>query len=141
MQGWEVQVLDILQRLLQEPRGRDARALDHVFKAYPFFEVLFELDEDGVQTYANWINPSMYGRIRGGGAGTNRSGQSYFSHVRDSGQPFVSPIYLSSATEDFCLTIAAPIYGVGGRFSGVLVGDLNLASMASLLENRVPAAC
>ena len=138
MQGWEEHVLDILQRLLQTPRGRDARALDHVFKAYPFFEVLFELDAQGVQTHANWINPSMYGRIRAGGAGVNRSGQSYFTHVRDSGQPFVSPIYLSSATEDFCLTIAVPIYGADGSFHGVLVGDLNLASMASLLENRVP---
>ncbi len=37
MSGWEAHVLDILQRLLQEPRGRDARALDDVFKAYPFF--------------------------------------------------------------------------------------------------------
>ena len=138
MTGWEDHVLDILQRLLQEPRGRDPHALDHVFKAYPFFEVLFELDAQGVQAHTNWINPSMYGRIRGGGAGANRSGQPYFAHVRDSGQPFVSPIYLSSATEDFCLTIAVPIYGPGRRFGGVLVGDLNLASMASLLENRVP---
>ena len=56
-----------------------------------------------------------------------------------SGQAFVSPIYLSSATQDFCLTIAVPVYGAGGRFAGVLVGDLNLASMASLLENRVSA--
>ena len=137
--GWEQHVLDILQRLLQEPRGRDARALDHVFKAYPFFEVLFELDDQGIQAHANWINPSMYGRIRAGGAGVNRSTQSYFAHVRDSGQAFVSPIYLSSATEDFCLTIAVPIYGNAGHFTGVLVGDLNLASMASLLESRVPA--
>lgn len=136
LSGWEQQVLDILLRLLQEPRGRDPHALDHVFKAYPFFEVLFELDAEGVQTHANWINPLMYGRIRGGGAGANRSAQSYFVHVRDSGRPFVSPIYLSSATEDFCLTIAVPIGGARTDFSGVLVGDLNLASMASLLENR-----
>lgn len=139
MTGWEEQVLHILQRLLQEPRGRDARALDHVFKAYPFFEVLFELDAQGTQRHANWINPTMYGRIRGGGAGANRSAQSYFAHVHDSGQPFVSPIYLSSASEDFCLTIAVPIYSKTQQFEGVLVGDLNLASMASLLENRVQA--
>ena len=139
LSGWEEQVLDILQRLLQTPRARDAHALDHVFRAYPFFEVLFELDADGVQYGANWINPSMYGRIRGGGAGVNRSVQAYFTHVRDSGQPFVSPIYLSSATEDFCLTIAVPIYGAQRRFAGVMVGDLNLASMASLLDNKVTA--
>jgi diguanylate cyclase (GGDEF)-like protein len=137
--GWEAHVLQILQRLLQAPRRRDARALDHVFKAYPFFEMLFELDAEGVQTHVNWINPVMYGRIRAGGAGVNRSSQPYFAHVRDSGQAFVSPIYLSSATEDFCLTIAVPVYGSAGRFAGVLVGDLNLASMASLLEHRVEA--
>ena len=139
MSDWEGHVLDILQRLLQEPRGRDARMLDHVFKAYPFFEMLFELDAQGVQVHANWINPAMYGRIRAGGAGVNRGGQSYFTHVRDSGKPFVSPIYLSSATEDFCLTISVPIYNEEGHFSGVLVGDLNLASMASLLEHRLDA--
>lgn len=138
MSAWEGHVLNILQRLLQEPRGRDPHALDHVFKAYPFFEVLFELDSNGFQTHANWINPMMYGRIRGGGAGIDRSSQSYFLHVRNSGLPFVSPIYLSSATQDFCLTIAAPIQGGNGQFQGVLVGDLNLASMASLLENRLP---
>ena len=137
--GWQEHVFDILQRLLQAPRGHEARALDHFFKAYPFFEVVFELDAHGVQVHANWINPSMYGRIRAGGAGVDRSTQSYFVHVRDSGQAFVSPIYLSSATEDFCLTMAVPIYGRTGRFTGVLVGDLNLASMASLLESRVCA--
>ena len=134
--AWEAQVLDILARLLMEPRGRDAHALDHVFRAYPFFEMLFELDANGVQLCANWVNPAMYGRIRGGGAGINRSSQPYFAYVREHCEPFVSPIYLSSATEDFCLTIAAPIYGAKGAFAGVLVGDLNLASMASLLESR-----
>lgn len=136
LEGWESHVLEMLQHLLSQPRSRDPHAMDHVFKAYPFFEMLFELDEAGRQRYPNWINPSMYGRIRAGGAGTDRAAQAYFSAVQETGAPYVSAIYLSTASEDFCLTISVPIVDGEGVFSGVLVGDLNLASMASLLDRR-----
>lgn len=135
-EGWEAHALSMLQHLLEHPRGRDPHAMDHVFKAYPFFEMLFELDAEGRQRYPNWINPGMYGRIRAGGAGTDRAQQPYFAQVRSTGQPYVSAIYLSSASEDFCLTISVPIRGEDGAFSGALVGDLNLAAMASLLDRR-----
>jgi diguanylate cyclase (GGDEF)-like protein len=134
--GWERHALQMLEHLLAQPRGRDPHAMDHVFKAYPFFEMLFELDAEGRQRYPNWINPAMYGRIRAGGAGTDRAKQPYFAQVRALGHPYVSAIYLSSASEDFCLTISVPIRGEGETFEGTLVGDLNLAAMASLLDRR-----
>lgn len=135
--GWQAEVQAMLQQLLRQPRSRDPHAFDHVFKAYPFFEMLFELDAQGVQRFPNWINPAMYGRIRAGGVGADRSAQPYFAQVAQSGGPSISPIYLSSASEDFCLTIAVPIFGASGEaggLDGVLVGDLNLASMATLLD-------
>lgn len=138
-QDWEAHALDMLNHLLAQPRSRDPHALDHVFKAYPFFEMLFELDGEGRQRYPNWINPSMYGRIRAGGAGAERAQQPYFVAVKESGQPYVSAIYLSTASEDFCLTISVPVRGDNGEFAGVLVGDLNLASMASLVDRREDA--
>lgn len=133
---WEEHALAMLNHLLSQPRSRDPHALDHVFKAYPFFEMLFELDGEGRQRYPNWINPVMYGRIRAGGAGTERAQQPYFAEVQRTGRPYVSAIYLSSASEDFCLTISVPVHGEGGDFAGVLVGDLNLAAMASLVDRR-----
>lgn len=136
---WEEHALAMLYHLLGQPRSRDPHALDHVFKAYPFFEMLFELDGEGRQRYPNWINPVMYGRIRAGGAGTERAQQPYFAEVQRSGRPYVSAIYLSSASEDFCLTISVPVLSDDGQFAGVLVGDLNLASMASLVDRREEA--
>lgn len=138
--AWEEHVLDILHHVLQQPRGRDVHALDHVFKAYPFFEVLFELDGQGIQRHGNWINPAMYGRIRTGGAGVDRSAQPYFTHVQANAKPFISAIYLSTASEDFCLTIAVPQYDQAQHLQAILVGDLNLAAMAALLDARVDAS-
>lgn len=43
----------------------------------------------------------------------------------------MSEIYLSSATEDFCITLAVPLRE-GSVIDGVLVADINISSMASL---------
>ncbi|HET7775824.1 MAG TPA: PDC sensor domain-containing protein, partial [Azospira sp.] len=92
-----------------------------------------ELDGAGVQRFPNWINPDMYGRIKAGGVGVDRGEQPYFRHVADSGQAYVSEIYLSSATEDFCITLAIPLQAEGA-VDGVLVADINIGSMASLTQ-------
>ncbi len=133
---WRGNAFAALDSLMNRPRGRDPHSLDDAFKAYPFFEMVFELDARGVQRFPNWINPSMYGRMRAGGAGIDRSNQEYFSRVAETGQQFVSTIYLSTASEDFCLTLAQPLFSDTGEFSGVLVADLNLSSMAALLDRQ-----
>ncbi|MBX9849749.1 MAG: EAL domain-containing protein [Rhodocyclaceae bacterium] len=133
---WRDNAFAALDSLMNHPRGRDPHSLDAAFKAFPFFEMVFELDARGVQRFPNWINPSMYGRMRAGGAGIDRSSQDYFSRVAQTGQQFVSTIYLSTASEDFCLTLAQPLFSGLGEFSGVLVADLNLTSMAALLDRQ-----
>ncbi|HTJ96954.1 MAG TPA: EAL domain-containing protein [Rhodocyclaceae bacterium] len=133
---WRTNAFEALGSLMNHPRGRDPHCLDAAFKAYPFFEMVFELDAKGVQRFPNWINPSMYGRMRAGGVGIDRSTQDYYSRVASNGQQFVSTIYLSTASEDFCLTLAQPLFSPTGEFSGVLVADLNLSSMAGLLDRQ-----
>ena len=136
---WSDNAFSALSILMNHARSRDPHCLDSAFKAFPFFEMVFELDARGVQRYPNWINPSMYGRMRAGGVGVDRSGQDYFARVAHSGRQFVSTIYLSSASEDFCLTLAQPLF-TDGEFSGVLVADLNLSSMAALLDRQAGEA-
>lgn len=131
---WRDNAFAALESLVQRQRSRDPHCLDAAFKAYPFFEMVFELDADGVQRFPNWINPVMYGRIRAGGVGVDRSAQDYFAKVAASRENYVSTIYLSSASEDFCLTLSQPLFDSQGLFNGVLVADLNLASMAALLD-------
>ena len=58
----------------------------------------------------------------------------------DTGRPFVSPIYLSTASEDFCLTLAVPLADGQGRFDGALVADINIGALAALLRREAAPA-
>ncbi|MCB5187532.1 EAL domain-containing protein [Methylobacillus caricis] len=129
---WQSRALNALKMLQTLPRSQDAHCLDGCFADYPFFEVVFELNIDGSQRYANWINPNMYGKIKAGGAGADRSLQAYYSAVNNSKNPYISSIYLSIATEDFCLTVSVPVFDLEGAMSSILVADINIAAMAML---------
>ncbi len=131
---WQERAVMALQSLLEAKRSADPHALDSCFAAYPFFEVIFELEADGQQRYPNWINPNMYGKIKAGGAGIDRSEQEYYRAIVDNMRPYLSSIYLSSATEDFCLTLSIPIQGEGDSLDGLLVADMNIAAMAMLSQ-------
>ena len=130
--NWQDRALAALQSLLQYRRTADSHDLDGCFNDYPFFEVVFELEPDGTQRYANWINPNMYGKIKAGGAGMDRSQQVYYQVVAETQAPYISSIYLSTATEDFCLTVSIPILDADNVLEGILVADINIAAMAML---------
>ncbi len=129
---WQSRALNALKVLQQLPRHHDAHCMDGCFADYPFFEVVFELNADGTQRHANWINPNMYGKIKAGGAGVDRSLQTYYAAVRDSRNAYISSIYLSTASEDFCLTVSVPVLAEDGSLESVLVADINIAAMAML---------
>lgn len=134
--GWQQKALSALQSLLNTQRSTGSHDLDSCFAEFPFFEVIFELEPNGVQRYANWINPNMYGKIKAGGAGIDRSQQAYYQRVADTHSPYISSIYLSTATEDFCLTVSLPILGEDGNLASILVADINIAAMAVLSSAR-----
>jgi hypothetical protein len=127
--SWKHNAISVLEQIGGRPRKPDPHFLDDGFANYPYFEVVFELDDEGVQRYPNWINPEMYGRIKAGGKGTDRTHQAYFRSVTNTRKPYLSPIYLSSATEDFCLTVAVPVPATQNAASGILVADINIASL------------
>lgn len=133
---WQQHALAALHVIAGRPRSQNAHVLDAAFKAHPFFEMVFELDAAGVQRFPNWINPAMCGRIRPGGSGIDRSHQPYFTQVAITKMPYVSGIYLSSASEDFCLTLSLPLFAESGKLAGVLVADLNLTAMAVLVDGE-----
>lgn len=136
---WQARAIGALQSLLRAKRSADPHVLDSEFTNYPFFEVIFELEADGRQRYPNWINPNMYGKIKAGGAGIDRSQQEYYAEVNKRRQPYLSSIYLSSATEDFCLTLSVPILNDAGLLEGVLVADINITAMAMLSQEPAGA--
>lgn len=136
---WQDRAISALESLMKAKRSADPHVLDSDFANYPFFEVVFELEADGRQRYSNWINPNMYGKIKAGGAGIDRSQQEYYREVAKRRQPYLSSIYLSSATEDFCLTLSLPILDEAGLLDGVLVADINITAMAMLSQEPAGA--
>lgn len=133
--SWQDHAVEILTWISSFRRDNTHHDLDIVFKAHPYFELIYELDRSGIQRYPNWINPRMRGRIKGGGAGIDRSSKPYYREVRDSLTPYVSSIYLSVASEDFCVTVSVPLADAGDAFSGVLVADINLPGLVELFRS------
>lgn len=129
---WQQRALSALQSLLHIQRSTGSHDLDSCFAEFPYFEVIFELEPNGIQRYANWINPNMYGKIKAGGAGIDRSQQAYYQRVAENNMPYISSIYLSTATEDFCLTVSLPVLDTHGKLASILVADINIAAMAVL---------
>ena len=129
---WQSRALDALKSLLKYRRSEDSHCMDSCFTDYPFFEVVFELYSNGIQRYPNWINPNMYGKIKAGGAGVDRSEQAYYNAVNETLEPYISSIYLSTATEDFCLTVSLPILNQMGGLESILVADISIGAMAML---------
>jgi len=134
---WQARALEALQSLLKYRRSEDSHCMDGCFTDYPFFEVVFELNSNGMQRYPNWINPNMYGKIKAGGAGVDRSLQAYYNEAHKALKPYISNIYLSTATEDFCLTVSLPILNQVGGLESILVADISIAAMAMLSSNIV----
>ncbi len=129
---WEQRAIEALLDIAGQPRSQTHHDLDDAFKRYPFFELIYELDAAGVQRYPNWVNPGMWGRLKGGGVGVDRSAAPYFQLAASNASPYVSNMYLSSASGEFCATAAVPLSDPAGGFAGVLVGDMNLTGLVAL---------
>lgn len=132
--SWQDYAVEILSQVSRYRRDSNHHDLDAVFKSHPYFELIYELDDCGIQPYPNWVSPQMRGRIKGGGAGTNRSSKPYFREVLQKQVPYVSGVYVSSASEDFCVTVSVPLSEVTGAFQGVLVADINLPGLVELFR-------
>ena len=130
--GWEQRAIAALTDIAGRPRSQNHHDLDDAFKHYPFFELIYELDATGRQRYPNWVNPGMWGRLKGGGVGTDRSQAPYFQLAAGHRSAYVSNLYLSSASGEFCATAAVSLFNPAGEFAGVLVGDLNLTGLVAL---------
>ena len=95
------------------------------------FELLYITDARGRQVTDN-IAPSGFSAAYGSsGHGRDWSSRPWFKGVAESGRAYVSDIYRSAATDDFCFTVAAPLRGPDGRMIGVLGADVQFAKVLS----------
>lgn len=112
------------------------QALHCVVQHYPFADLVYTLDPQGVQTSEN-ISSSTQGLKRSEVIGKNRSQRPYYLLAKDSNAVIVTPPYLSSANGLLCVTAATKLHSVEGILNGYVVLDIDLAKAVEFLMGDI----
>jgi hypothetical protein len=123
---------DVVEKVRSSPKENWEYVLYDVFEDYPYFELFYIISEKGLQITNNIINPKVDYFVAQGKKGTDRSEKPYFrkAMAEDS---FISDIYLSKATDDFCITVSRK-FTYGGR-TYILAGDINFRQIHRLVKS------
>ena len=114
MQGGAEAVGLVLQRLLREDKR---------------FELLYLVGADGRQVSDNIFADPARAAEGFAARGRDWSQRDWFRAVKDSRKAHVTPLYRSSATNDFCFTVSVPVLDAQQRLVRVLGADVRLSSM------------
>lgn len=121
---------DAVEALAREPdlSGLRPDAMERCMRqslaANAFLELLYATDATGVQVTEN-IAPSGARVGAGSVRGTNWSNRPWFTACMHNRDTAISPIYVSQASGEYCLTISTPIFA-GERLVGVLGADIKV---------------
>ncbi len=122
---------DILETLITSPKDLWELTLYDMFKKYPYFELFYIISASGLQVSNNIVNPSVNYFVAHGKKGADRSDRPYFRETMEKGE-YVSDIYLSKATDDFCITVAKRFEYEGKTY--ILAGDINFREIHRLIR-------
>ncbi|MCS6998659.1 MAG: hypothetical protein N2648_02440 [Aquificaceae bacterium] len=106
-------------------------ALYDFFKNYPYFELFYIIGESGLQVSNNVVNPKLTYPVKVGKKGADRSEKEYFKRASQE-DVFITNIYISQATDDFCITVSKK-FAYGGK-AYVLAGDINYREVHGLVR-------
>lgn len=119
-------------RLLQGSEMLQIEALlKKALGRFAHFELMYLVGADGRQLSENIFASDV---IRHGGEsarGRDWSQRVWFRAVMSRKQAYVSDVYRSSATDDFCFTVSVPITDGQGRIIRVLGADARLSALLS----------
>lgn len=106
------------ERLLTDTLRRDAR-----------FELFYLVDSQGVQISENIFAEDVPHQTGQSCRGHNWGQRPWFRAVADNLHSHITQVYRSSATDAFCFTVSAPVYGADGRLLRVLGADVRLSAL------------
>ena len=130
-------VTGVAEASLYDDPALQRNAMRNLARHYPFVDILFTLDAQGVQLNNN-VALSKRHPAAGLGRGKDRSQRPYFLAARDSAGVAVTDPYLSSASSNLCVSAAVKLPAVQDREQGFLVLDVDLArTMAFLMGDCV----
>ncbi|GHE91925.1 hypothetical protein GCM10011501_21760 [Thalassotalea profundi] len=93
---------------------------------YPFVELMFTLDKDGVQVSNNITNKKQYSNHKSKGKGVDRSYRPYFLIANESNDIVVTDPYLSTSSHKLCISTAVKYTNKLNEVVGFLVIDIDL---------------
>ncbi len=123
---------EIVERVRHSPKDTWEYVLYDMFEIYPYFELFYIMNEKGLQITNNIVNPKVDYFVAQGKKGTDRSEKLYFKKALEEGS-YISDVYLSKATDDFCITVSELFSYEGKRY--ILAGDINFKQIHRLVKS------
>ncbi len=123
---------DIVERVRHAPKDMWEHVLYDMFEKYPYFELFYIMSEKGLQITNNIVNPKVDYFVAQGKKGSERSEKPYFRKALEEGS-YISDVYLSKATDEFCITVSELFSYEGKRY--ILAGDINFKQIHKLVKS------
>lgn len=118
---------------LFESPERILETLDELSSHYPFIDIVYTLDRNGVQDSPNYAFKEGKTRTDFSNRGNDLSQRPYFVMAKAKQSVVFTDPYLSVTDRVLCLSGAIPITNSAGAVSGYLVIDLDLEKTVSFL--------
>ncbi len=126
-------VTGIADRRLLGDEERMRQAMGWLSQNYPFVDLIYSLDPEGVQTSENVTHKGSFARPSVPGKDSNRNQRPYFLLAQASEGVAVTEPYLSVASHRLCISAAIKCLNPDGSVHGYLVVDINLGEAVSYL--------
>lgn len=110
-------------------RGRMEAFMRQIAARQSFLELLYVTDAHGRQITDNISAGRFQASYGSSGHGQNWSGRPWFRGAVEASDTYISGIYRSVATDNFCFTIATPLWDDQGRLAGVLGADVHFGDL------------
>ncbi len=120
-----------LPDILSGSRTRQENAMTQAVNDYPFIELIYLTDAKGIQVTRNIYSQKADKETNAAGIDKNWSGVEWFSVPKNTGEPYISRVYRSSATQNFCFTVSLPVIN-NSKLTGILGIDINVADILNI---------
>ena len=121
--------------MAEDPDIRTLSAVDGALRrrigSLPYLELVYLTDRNGRQVSSNIFRKDRTIVSDGEAKGKNWARKPWFKNVIRNRQPFISDIYVSDATNSFCMTISAPVFH-RSELVGVLGADINFEHLLDI---------
>lgn len=106
--------------------------MEKFLKKFPFIELLYVTDLKGIQLTENIYSETVLSSKRKSAFGADWSGKEWFYRIIEEDDVFVSRVYRSFATADFCFTVSLPVTDRNNKKIGVMGVDINFENILKI---------